>query len=110
MVPPPTKTRVIGALDVPYGKGKYKVGIWTIAVTGTISVDTGFKHIEDAQVTVIDSEGMPITTASITKTIAPNIDIVCTEHQAAANIVSASVHNVDLLVIGYQHAEEEREL
>ena len=97
---------VIGRLEKPYGKGTFKVGIWTIAVTGTATVSTGFEHIENAQVTVIDSNStLPTSTASITAISGQSVNIVVTEHQAAANIVSETEHTVDLLVVGFQHDE-----
>jgi len=99
---------MLGQIDPPKGWGKYKIASFNVAVTGTATIDTGFNQIHAAQVTVMtSSDSIPTSTASVTGITEPNVSVVVTEHQAAANAVSTTEHFVNLLVIGYCHAEPE---
>lgn len=94
---------VIGRLERPYGKARIKIASFAVAVTGTAIIDTGFDTIINAQATVVDSsDTIPTTTVSITSVSAPLVDVVLTEHAAAANSVSDTEHVIHLLVCGYQ--------
>lgn len=82
------------------GVGK-KLAVVSSSITGTGSIDTGLNSIDYAVATVVDSgSSVPTHTASITSISGGTVNVVVTEHQAAANAVASSAKTVVVFAIG----------
>lgn len=112
MAAPVKDVRMIGKLDKANGRGKYKVFVENVDITGSVLVDTGMEYIQSANVSIIDSgSSMPVTSASIVTISEPMVGIVATQHNAAPpglNAVSAAAHHATLVCKGYCHSEPEQ--
>jgi len=93
---------IVGALDKPYGMARYKVFSKTVSVTGTAEIETGFRAVVAAAVTVESSTTSKMYAAKITGIDGGKITVQVSDYDGTNfNATSSDTVTVHVIAVGY---------